>query len=120
MKLDEKTLAELEAVCANATPGPWEWENHAIVSPHCPVAFACHVPPENPEPVIFRFAFDDDFIATSREAMPALLAEVRRLRGLLKDTLCYAEQCGDWADPDHLNPLIRRAEAALRGEDGQS
>ncbi len=81
--MDEATLQAIEERANKATPGKWTVENHpndyAVVAPH-PV-----------EPSITYIAFidgglsndskyDTEFIAYAREDVPALIAEVRRLK----------------------------------------
>lgn len=44
-----------------------------------------HVPPHHGDTAIGRQAADADFIAHAREDVPALLAEIERLRGELRD-----------------------------------
>lgn len=80
--MTEQELAELGALANAATPPPWEAENDVgtgILSamlgggPHM-MAFGD----------VWTFA-DAAFIAAARTAVPELIAEVRRLRGLLED-----------------------------------
>lgn len=67
-------LAEIEAIANAATPGPW---------PHANKSGAVVVDGR----IIFRMVYastaDEDFVvsALAREDVPALIAEVRRLRG---------------------------------------
>ena len=56
MAMDEKRLAEIEARVDASSPGPWTWKD-------CGAR-----------------ARDHEFIANAREDVPALVAEVRRLR----------------------------------------
>ena len=84
--LTESQLAEIEARVQVATPGPWKsmWEgrdhesgDHFIMrgtddGRHDDL----YLSPSRIE--------DQDFVAHSRQDVPALLAEVRRLRDLLK------------------------------------
>ena len=61
-------LDELERLCEAATPGPWTLDESesGLIGPHCePIVEAC----------------DALFIAAARDALPKLIAEVRRLRG---------------------------------------
>lgn len=80
--MTEEQLAELEALAASATPGPWEAENDVGTGnllaplgglPHM-TAFA----------QVWTFG-DAAFIAAARTSVPELIAEVRRLRALLED-----------------------------------
>lgn len=74
--LDEKTLAADEALCAAATPGPWEGDGDKVRDDD-PMPIA-HILTGEPEP-------DSRFIARSRNALPEYIAEVRRLRAALID-----------------------------------
>lgn len=87
-------LEELKQLCADATEGPWAnevWHNHdeggwAAVGPHAKDTpgddFYSSEEPGSPS---HKKAFSDSlFIAASRTAVPALIAEVERLRGLVK------------------------------------
>lgn len=83
--MTEEELARLEELASKATPGPWEWVAgsdalHATTVPHewhedetaKIIVTDSHVYPPH--------GADAAFIAAAREAVPALLAEVRRLR----------------------------------------
>mgnify|MGYP003502698628 CR=1 FL=1 len=63
-KMDEKRIAEIKARAEAASKGPWNshWSS----------------PRANPN--------DTDFIAHAREDVPALVAEVRRMRKALRST----------------------------------
>jgi hypothetical protein len=87
--VNDERIAEIEKLCENATPGPWEaWRAQAgespisddsvdavwssASSPHRRVAMQHH-----------RFSeamLDMEFIAMARSAVPELLAELRRER----------------------------------------
>lgn len=83
--MTEDRLADLERLHQQATPGPWEWRkpnrnNLGAIEP-----FVCSfgvngtydgIAGETPT------SADADFICESRTALPELIAEVRRLRGL--------------------------------------
>ena len=73
--ITDERLDEWERLCADAvSPGPWAYdENREVVS--CPLGtwsrgVVAHVTNSK----------NGEFVATSRDAMPALIAEVRRLR----------------------------------------
>lgn len=81
-------LAEWRRLCDAATPGPWEVKatvfNSRVVSPSGVVVGDWGMA---------SYLSDVDngkFIAASRQAMPRLLAEVERLRGLLKQCAPFA------------------------------
>lgn len=67
-------LDEIEALCAAATPGPWHLtDSDAIVAPLTATKIA-----DVWEPT--QATRNGEFIETARDAMPALLAEIRRLK----------------------------------------
>jgi hypothetical protein len=80
VSLEQDDLARIEALCTGATPGPWtsfiEGRDHESGSDFMrttkddiEMSGATHA--------------DQDFIASARQDVPALVAEVRRLRKLL-------------------------------------
>jgi hypothetical protein len=106
--MQESEIGEIEELCSAATPGPWFVRNldddHAMslvavsTSPdtgraerwpafdHGDIVAATLV--QHPRYVDSRDGCWDDnaaFIAMAREAVPLLVAEVRRLRGLVAD-----------------------------------
>lgn len=96
---DAARLADWRALAEAATPGPWAWrvteDRHwAEVTP----------PPDDRDGPVARSLADDDaaFIAAARDAVPALLDEVERLR---------AER--DRAVRDALDEAARRIEALM-------
>jgi len=73
--MTEEDLDKLEQLSTVATPGPWVADMAGIRAPnHDSVADAWS---DNPH--------DAAFIAASREAIPALIAEVRRLRAEIEE-----------------------------------
>lgn len=94
--MDDAKLAEIEALAAAATPGPWR--AGAVTAEGkvwCPYREALEGP--NGERCLLNmntsFPHSDDraFIATARTAVPALTAEVRRLRAALGAVRGYLE-----------------------------
>ena len=75
--ITEEQLAELERVEREATPGPWR---HKVYTWN--VAEVVRLDHDGDEINITTWLGRDDaaFIAASREALPALIQEVRRLR----------------------------------------
>ena len=71
-------LDRLAALAAAATPGPWINTLGRVHS-----ADTTHI----------ANGYEDDceFIAAARDAVPALVAEVRRLRGLVRDAYIEAD-----------------------------
>lgn len=67
-------LAQWRAACEKATPGPW-WCECADICADKGRLVADFVPRGE----------DSDFIVVSRDALPALLDEVERLRAILRD-----------------------------------
>lgn len=83
--MTEKRLAALEQLVQEATEGPWKWikpdgGNLGSIQPDvCKFGIrADYYPVEGEEPT----PEDAQFITEARTALPELLAEVRRLRGL--------------------------------------
>jgi hypothetical protein len=72
--LDSERLAELKAIVADATPGPWVSLFRAVrITPQFGPPFEMFVGDEN----------DADFIVAARESLPELLAEIDRLRAIM-------------------------------------
>ncbi len=65
--MTDEELDHLEALANAATEGPWTWDTYIVRADGRPIITA-------------DSAMDARFIAASREAVPALIAEVRRLR----------------------------------------
>jgi hypothetical protein len=63
-------LAELSAIAAGATPGPWISLFRAVRIPQAGEPFDMFVGDED----------DADFIVAAREAVPELIAEIERLQ----------------------------------------
>lgn len=85
--MTDEQLKELERLASEATPGPWNWDSYDHVC--CPMVRpedlgneVCCVSIESQ----CRYA-DGLFIAASRTAIPALVAEVLRLRAALEKDL---------------------------------
>ncbi len=80
-------LKEIEDRCSKATSLPWrsfvEGRDHTGGSSFIMTGTQSA---RGPDIELFGASVDDqDFIAASRQDVPRLLAEVKRLRGLLKD-----------------------------------
>jgi hypothetical protein len=119
-------LAAIKARAAAATPGPWRFTDYEgepyIAGPGVPTDnyvcdFGWHyngdVPPENPA-----------FIAAARADVPALVAEVERLRQALEDYGRHSEGCSGQYGPSYRCRCGWRDEARALGvggkEDGAS
>lgn len=85
--MTEEELAALEALTEAATAGPWEWNDHDLHA----VSVANDDPwdPASGQKIIVTDSGayppekdDAAFIAAARTAVPALIAEVRRLRAV--------------------------------------
>ncbi len=73
-----KTTELLKELMANATPGPWEFDdldNNQFVNSDTRII--CALPGIHPRTADFKF------IAESRNALPALIAAAEALRGIL-------------------------------------
>lgn len=78
MMKNELDLEKLERLCKKATPGPWYL---------CGQRFCTRDPQEScnlqqcmARPFSLASAKNSEFVIAAREALPALIAEVRRLR----------------------------------------
>lgn len=74
--MNKQDLDRLQAVCDAATPGPWHYGEHNGVlmqTSHITRDVWCIPRSEN----------DRAFITSSREAVPTLIAEVRRLQAII-------------------------------------
>lgn len=78
--MNEQELNEIKARAEAATPGPWRRYNWDHVSNGDEVV--CDTRPESNFPN--EFAENADFIAYARTDVPALVAEVERLNGLVE------------------------------------
>lgn len=127
MPLTEQELARLEALAQAATPGPWKYEcyesgtrcvgtgssdpvraiyeNMMVLCDCCPPSALHWVCAEHDD----QERQDLTFIAASREAVPALVAEVRRLNHKLETA--RTANTAYIADAD----LYRQAEVARHG-----
>lgn len=75
--MDDDELARLVALCAAASPGPWRNDQWRDQVTNTAGEVLCHV---------HGGSADAAFVVASRTALPALLAEVRRLRAALHGT----------------------------------
>ena len=88
--MSEERLAEIERRCEAATPGPWlehEWDTDGNMKPFRPRDQGWLKIGDGKETVIQDMDIsmgehDAAFVMHSRTDIPALLAEVRRLRAL--------------------------------------
>ncbi len=84
--MSDETLAELERLAAAATRGPWVQDGAGCLPWHVsPVAFShagrrIQVSPTAEGESEIDCIPDAMFIAAAREAVPLLIAEIRRLR----------------------------------------
>lgn len=98
--MTDEELDELEALANAATPGPWN-SGTAFCCPDMgwlanPKGKVCNL--EASKKTHSLLAEDAQFIAACREAVPALISEVRRLQELI----CRAERDGFCFDhPEH-------------------
>lgn len=110
--LTDERLAEIEARCNAATPGPWDSctaicgsGDSAIIAPihgrSCVLALVYAEVDEQGKDVV-RSMRDAAFIAAARTDVPDLLAEVRRLRALVGEpapTVRWADST-EWRESD--------------------
>ena len=109
--MTNEELDRLEALAKAATPGPWyhvyegssDWQ---VYGPHDDI---------KPVASLHRYHApscpDAPFIAAARDAVPALVAEVKRLRGALVVVAEYEACIGD----DYDQPIQNHARKALEG-----
>src|SRR5690606_22945170 len=93
-RLTDERLAELERLCAEATPGPWrtsreDMESYALdESGEWGHVVYIYRPDGHRMPVFGERAREDArFIGAARAALPALIAEVRALRRVAEAAL---------------------------------
>src|SRR5690606_16577844 len=102
--LTDERLAELERLCAEATPGPWRVRH--LCSGCGPdedegagLGLEIEGPPQPWHEGQFSRAADAQFIAAARDALPALITALRALRrvaadaGLLADGILGGHTC---------------------------
>jgi hypothetical protein len=81
---DEMKLSEIRQLCDEATPGPWEWDYHQLVSRTVDPKGVTGDGVVMNEPGINRPNPDDKkFIAASRTLMPKLLAVAEHAASLM-------------------------------------
>jgi hypothetical protein len=101
--MDEARLTALEELAVAASPGPWEFNSYSTVVSvpqaqdyvrleqtgwdQLPEFHVCYVPSHRGDTATAQGARDAAFIAAAREAVPELVAEVRRLRAVLQQEL---------------------------------
>lgn len=123
MTIDASTLRKWKELCEAATPGPWE-ATFVFGSPDFPIAVVTADAKSDTIVGILqgdcseRPSDDIRFIAASREAVPALIAEVERLMKQLekcKDIVTGArlelELAGNWKASDACNRHLKELEA---------
>lgn len=94
LEIGDETLANLRRLAEAATPGPWKWYDAPGVKwddpkscsfdsrqPNRTAPYYCTGPHTDTSE---QAATDAAFIAAAREAVPALVAEIERLRDLIE------------------------------------
>ncbi len=114
--MTEEELSAIEARVEKATPGPWEGRDGCVVAPE-------YIVTEGVFEVVdsFRSGFEHNaaFIAASRQDVPALCAELRRVREFLAAdaqrllSIQFAFNAGD-SRRDELRIQAAKIEAFLR------
>jgi len=80
--ITDERLQEWKGLCEKATEGPWELDDRHVM--HHREHLLLH-PADCYDDWYVDFTTEDcEFIATARTAMPELIAEVQRLRGLIQ------------------------------------
>lgn len=96
--IDEKQLAEWEALANAASPGPWT-TNGKVVRQYSDETskVIAYINSEDDHP----WGDDALLVAAARTAVPELIAEVRRLRAEVPGKrFCQLPGCGGWIGPD--------------------
>ena len=76
----EEVLQDIEQKCAAATPGPWK----SYLEARDGIVGTDFIQTDGEDIYLTGATHADyDFIASSRQDVPMLIAEIRRLRGLL-------------------------------------
>lgn len=96
----EDELKEIEKLCENAIPGPWQF--NLADEKRRPSSVSLR----GPEQLIYHTRFDVElpetvydhnmtvmFIAKSRELIPSLIAEIRRLQEAVQKHCVFKEKC---------------------------
>lgn len=118
--MTEARLAEIEARAEKATEGPWRAVHRGVgrsAEDDGDGFLGLEVlgPPDDCQRGQFSRSADARFIAASRTDVPDLVAEVRRLRGLLQEALFFLEpDCGTDHQTDEHADLYRRIQAAIQ------
>lgn len=142
--MSDERLAEIRARAAHATPGPWKcWNafnlNYAMGDrrgqPSRDVAMARLGPDASVGVGVtstiahgdIRMLSDDaEFIAHAREDIPALLAEVERMRAREEAVMTFAEfvagQRPEWIRDDSMlrRRMVEEARALLASQEGHA
>ena len=109
MSITEKKLEELERLAQEATPGPWVQVTGILVAS---AAALERLRDDEEAPAVARVELgspDGHFIAAARDAVPLLVAEVRRLREALGEisTACEARELR-WGSEEDLERKLGR------------
>ena len=122
--LTDARLAEMEALASDATPGPWKCGRYKLAGDP---AFEVVGPSSENRRLIVQTVVGDarcpehtlqeqanaQFVAASREAVPALIAEVRRLRETLE---AIAKETGEQLlECDNARDRIELIDCILNG-----
>lgn len=103
-------LKELEKACAEATPGPWAAaesnNNYTCVYADNEVT--------NTNVAILVWSRDAEFIANARGWVPALVAEVKRLKLALEFAVTRINGEPGSAATDEPEDFLEKADAAIR------
>lgn len=103
--MDEARLAELERLAGAATPGPW-WYVLKFHSVYASEGDACVTPYDGIS------SPNGHFIAAARTAVPALVAEIRRLRAALDRCDMVMDTAAILGLPQELPDVYRDSWAA--------
>ena len=83
--MTDQELAAIEDRAEAATPGPWSWHGKAVIKPGDLGEYEDIVCGEGGTPYGIKNAVDGQFIAHSRQDIPALIARVRQLESEIEE-----------------------------------
>jgi hypothetical protein len=102
--LTKSRLDEIDARAGKATPGPWRESGSCIIQTDHVTRDVWEIP---------QCKSDTLFIAHARDDVPALVAEVRRLRTAIREIIDDASPCTTACHVTVAERLIKQAEELL-------
>lgn len=98
--MTDEELDRLDALAQAATPGPWEVKAKSGIRPvgRTQNVAATYLQVAEGGGTLYPFAENAAFIAASRTAIPALIAEIRRLRAQIDGFQGLVNEARRWSD----------------------